>query len=49
MGGCRQVRKIAAVNSWLQRSLSKCVAKARAQLFLEHLKLVTPTNAPALH
>ena len=44
-----KVQKIAAVNSWLQRSLSSCVAKARARLFLERLKRVTPTNAPARH
>ena len=49
MGGVVKVQKIAAVNSWLQRSLSCCVAKARARLFLERLKLVTPTNAPARH
>ena len=47
MGGVVKVQKIAAVNSWLQRSLYNCVAKARARLFLERLKLVTPTNAPA--
>ena len=41
--------KIAAVNSRLQRSPSCCVAKARARLFLERLKLVTPANAPAQH
>ena len=44
-----KVQKIAAVNSWLQRSLSCCVAKARAWLFLERLKFVTPTNTPARH
>jgi len=49
MGGVVKVQKIAAVNSWLQRSLYNCVAKARARLFLERLKLVTPTNAPAWH
>ena len=49
MGGDVKVQRIAAVNSWLQRSLSCCVAKARARLFLERLKLVTPTNAPARH
>ena len=49
IGGVVEVQKIAAVNSWLQRSLSCCVAKARARLFLERLKLVTTTNAPARH
>ena len=52
MGGVVvKVQKIAAVNSWLQRSLSCCVAnKARARLFImERLKLATPTNAPAWH
>ena len=50
MGGVVKVQKIAAVNSWLQRSLSNCcVAKARARLFLERLKRVTPTDAPARH
>ena len=49
MGGVVKVQKIAAVNSWLQRSLPCCVAKARARLFLERLKVVTPTNAPARH
>ena len=47
MGGVVKVQKIAAVNSWLQRSLSCCVAKARARLFLERLKLVP--HAPARH
>ena len=32
MGGVVKVQKIAAVNLWLQRSLSCCVAKARARL-----------------
>ena len=48
VGGVVKVQKIAAVNSWLQRSLSCCVAKAMARLFLERLKLVA-TNAPARH
>jgi len=49
-GVSSKCRKIAAVNSWLQRSLSCYVAnKARARLFMERLKLVTPTNAPARH
>ena len=39
MGGVVKVQKIAAVNSWLQPSLSRCVAKARARLFL-------PSGAP---
>ena len=48
-GGVVKVQEIAAVNSWLQRSLSCCVAKATARLFQERLKLVAPTNAPARH
>ena len=48
MGGVNKAQKIVAVNSWLQRSLSSRVDKARTQLFLS-LELVTPTNATARH
>ena len=49
MGGTTRVQKIAAVYSWLQRKLSDCVAKAQAQLLLERLKFVAPTNVPKRH